>query len=86
VEILQANPGKKAALEELMSSAERELGAFIKSVTELFGSGQARLAAEEWIDELNSMSLPELGPQAWRAVTIASSVRLASRLNAARPR
>ena len=31
---------------KLMTVAERELGAFISAVTELFGSEQARLAAE----------------------------------------
>ena len=37
---------------DLMGIAERELGAFIRAVTELFGPEQARLAAEEWVDEL----------------------------------
>ena len=32
--------------------AEREIGAFISAVTELFGSEQARLATEDWLDEL----------------------------------
>ena len=36
----------------LMTMAERELGAFISAVTELFGTEQARLAAEDWLDEL----------------------------------
>src|SRR5580692_5319684 len=37
---------------KLMTMAERELGAFISAVTELFGSEQVRLAAEDWLDEL----------------------------------
>ena len=32
---------------DLMVIAERELGAFIRAVTELFGPEQARLAAED---------------------------------------
>ena len=37
---------------KLMTMAERELGAFISAVTELFGSEQVSLAAEDWLDEL----------------------------------
>ena len=40
---------------KLMTMAERELGAFISAVTELFSSEQARLAAEDWLDELASV-------------------------------
>src|SRR3981189_3024400 len=40
---------------KLMTMGERELGAFIRAVTELFGSEQARLAAEDWLDELASV-------------------------------
>jgi hypothetical protein len=35
-----------------MVIAEREIGAFIRGVTELFGPEQARLTAEDWVDEL----------------------------------
>jgi hypothetical protein len=70
-------------LANLMTMAERELGAFISAVTELFGSEQARLAAEEWLDELVSMeTLPELTSRDWRVITIAASARLANRVNA----
>ena len=67
----------------LMTLAERELGAFISAVTELFGSEQARLAAEDWLDELVSMeTLPGLTSRDWRLITIAASARLANRVNA----
>src|SRR5437867_723447 len=36
---------------DLMTMAQRELSAFIRAVTELFGSEQARLSAEDWLDE-----------------------------------
>ena len=36
---------------ELTAMAERELGAFIAAVTELFGSEQAKIAADDWIEE-----------------------------------
>ena len=68
---------------KLMTMAERELGAFISAVTELFSSEQARLAAEDWLDELVLMeALPGLTSRDWRLITIAASARLANRLNA----
>ena len=66
----------------LMTMAERELAAFISAVTELFGSEQARLAAEDWLDELVSMeTLPGLTSRDWRLITIAASARLANRVD-----
>jgi hypothetical protein len=67
---------------KLMTMAQRELGSFISAVTELFGSEQARLAAEDWLDELVLMeSLPGLTSRDWRLITIAASARLANRVN-----
>jgi hypothetical protein len=37
--------------------AERELSAFIVAVAELFGADQARLSAEDWLDELDLMDV-----------------------------
>jgi hypothetical protein len=71
------------AFARLMTMAEREIGAFISAVTEVFGSKQARLAAEDWLDELVLMeSLPGLTSRDWRLITIAASERLANRVNA----
>jgi hypothetical protein len=67
---------------DLMAIAERELGAFIRAVTELFGPEQARLAAEDWVDELELVdTLP--GPTGCDrgSVTIAASAQLARRPN-----
>jgi hypothetical protein len=64
--------------------AERELSAFIAAVAELFGADQARMSAEDWLDELGLMDVsPQSTPRDWRAITIAASVRLANRLNVA---
>ena len=64
--------------------AERELSAFIAAVTELFGAEQARLSAEDWLDESELMdSPPRSTSRDWLTVTIAASARLASRLNVA---
>jgi hypothetical protein len=65
-----------------MVIAERELGAFIRAVTELFGPEQARLAAEDWVDELELMdALPGPARRDWGSVTVAASAQLARRLN-----
>ena len=67
---------------DLMIIAERELGAFIRAVTELFGPEQAGLAADDWVNELELMdALPGPTERDWRSVTVAASVQLARRLN-----
>jgi hypothetical protein len=67
---------------DLIVMAERELGAFIRAVTELFGREQARLAAEYWVDELEVMdALPGPTRREWGSVSVAASVQLARRLN-----
>ena len=64
--------------------AERELSAFIAAVAELFGANQARISAEDWLDETELVDVsPRSTRRDWRAVTIAASVRLANRLNVA---
>ena len=64
--------------------AERELSAYIAAVAELFGAEQARVSAEDWLDELELMDAsPRSTRRDWRAITIAASVRLANRLNVA---
>jgi len=65
-----------------MIIAERELGAFIRAVTESFGPEQARLAAEDWVDELELMdALPGPTRRDWGLVTVGASAQLARRLN-----
>jgi hypothetical protein len=69
--------------EEQTQLAERELSSFIAAVTELYGPEQARVAAEDWLDESELMdSAPRSEARNWRAVTISASARLASRVNA----
>src|SRR4051794_26805948 len=70
--------------EDLMPSAERELGAFMRAVSGLFGAEYARRAADDWLDELERMdSLPETRRD-FGAITIAAAVRLATCVNAGR--
>ena len=67
--------------------AERELSAFIRAVTQLFGPEEAKLSAEDWLDESELMDSPTRSTSRnWRAVTIAASARLANRLAVARHR
>ncbi len=67
-----------------MHTAERELFAFIRAVTQLYGSEEAKLAAEDWLDESELMdSPPLLTNRNWRSVTIAASARLANQLTIA---
>ncbi len=68
----------------LLASAERELGAFMKAVTDSFGPKERRLAAEDWLQVLDSREeLPGTSADVWRSITIAAASRLATRLNAA---
>jgi hypothetical protein len=74
-----------SAYADQIHMAEGELSAFIGAVTQLFGPEQARLAAEDWLDEAELMdSPPRSTSRDWRAVTVAASARLANRIAAAR--
>ena len=67
---------------EFMTMAERELSAFFNAVTQLFGSEQAELSAEDWLQELIEIDdLPTSVPK-WRSITAKVSTRLASRVRA----
>ena len=71
--------------EDQIDMAERELSAFIRAVTELFGREQARLSTEDWLDQSELMDSPHTATRKeWRAVTIAASARLANRETLAR--
>ncbi len=62
--------------------AQLELSAFVGGVTELFGSEQAKISVRDWLDESELMDSPPLSTiRDWRAVTVAASARLASRVN-----
>lgn len=67
--------------EDQVHMAERELAAFMRAVTEIFGPGQARLSAEDWLDESELIDTPpRLTSRKWRTVTVAAAARLANRL------
>jgi hypothetical protein len=67
---------------DLMTMAERELSAFFNAVTELFGSEQAQLSAEDWLHELIKVDGLPISAREWRLITAKVSTRLPSGVNA----
>jgi hypothetical protein len=68
---------------ELMEMAEQQLAAFLRAVTESFGSKQAEFSAEDWFDELEAIHHLPLSEQEWRLLSIHAAGRIATRLNCA---
>lgn len=78
----QHEPSSNSTYKEQTHLAERELYSFIGAVTELYGPKEGMLSANDWLDESEAMdSPPRSQVRNWRAVTIAASARLASRVN-----
>ena len=67
---------------DLMTMAERELSAFFSAVTQLFGSEQAELSAEDWLHELIEIDGLPTSAREWRLITAKVSTRLPGRVNA----
>ena len=67
---------------ELMTMAERELSAFFSAVTQLFGSEQAELSAEDWLHQLIEIDGLPTSAREWRLITAKVSTRLPGRVNA----
>ena len=72
---------KQVPCADVAKIAEEEFGAFFGAVTELFGSEEARLSAEDWLRELECIPLDAASPREWRRITIDVSERLASRVS-----
>ena len=67
---------------DLMAMAERELVACFNAITQLFGSEQAELSAEDWLQELIEIDGLPASTREWRSITAKVSIRLASRVSA----
>jgi hypothetical protein len=67
---------------DLATMAERELSAFFRAVTELFGTEQAELSAEDWLHEFTTINSLPVSTRELRRITAKASTRLASRVNA----
>jgi hypothetical protein len=77
----EPDPFSDSIYQEQNQLAERELSSFIAAVNTSFGPEQAKLSAEEWLEESELMdSPPRSEDRNWRAVTIAASARLANRV------
>ena len=70
---------------DLIPMAERELSAFFNAVTQLFGSEQADLSAEDWLHELIKIDGLPTSAREWRLITAKVSTRLPSGVNASSP-
>ncbi len=78
----KASEASNARCTDLSALAERELSAFFRAVTELFGAEQARLSAEEWLREIAEIADLPGSSREFRAITTKVLVRLAKRLQA----
>ena len=67
---------------DLMTMAERELSAFFNAVTQLFGSEQAEVSAEDWLHELIETEGLPTSVREWRLITAKASTRLPNGVNA----
>jgi hypothetical protein len=70
---------------DLMTMAERELSVFFNTVTQLFGSEQADLSAEDWLHELIEIDSLPTSAREWRLITAKVSTRLPGGVNASSP-
>jgi hypothetical protein len=58
-----------AGYADLMTTAERELSAFFRAVTELLGSEQAELWAAHCLHKLNQINERPASIREWRSIT-----------------
>jgi hypothetical protein len=70
-----------ARVADLLRTAERELAAFYTAVVGRYGPEEARRAAYDWIEEMETMDWPLDGAiPNWRRVSIAAANCLAHRI------
>ena len=66
---------------DFATMAERELSAFFNAITQLFGSEQAKISAEDWLQELVEIDQLPASVREWRLITTKASTRLATRVS-----
>jgi hypothetical protein len=76
-------PTKSDGCIDLLVMAEQELRAYFHAVRELFGSQQAQLSAEDWLDELETVKPLPASARQLRVMTISVARRLTARLSEA---
>ena len=67
---------------DFMTMAERELSAYFTATSQLFGSEQAELSAEDWLQELIQIDGLPTSAREWRLITAKVSTRIVSGVNA----
>jgi hypothetical protein len=82
--LVRHNPSSNSNLgcADFITMAERELSAFFNAVTQLFGSEQAELSAEDWLQELIETDGLPTSAREWRLITAKASTRLPTGVNA----
>jgi hypothetical protein len=79
----QQTPVRRVA--EFMTTSESELAAFYEAVFRRYGLKEASRAAQDWIEELETMDWPtDWALPNWRHVTIIAANCLASRVRSPR--
>jgi len=76
------SPNADSVCADFVTMGERELAAFFNAITQLFGSEQAELSAEDWIKELTETEALPASAREWRLLTAKASTRIARRVNA----
>jgi hypothetical protein len=81
IPIVATRQASDALIADLLSTAEKELSAFYTAVRRRYGSKEARRAAYDWIEEMETMdwSLEGAVPN-WRHVSIVAAECLSSRV------
>ena len=79
--IVHAQQAPVERVAELITAAETELAAFYDAVFRRYGLKEARKAAQDWIEELETMDWPaDWALPNWRHVTIAAADWFALRI------
>ena len=78
--------GKKPPCAELARAAEREFTAFFSAAIEMLGVDNAKVAAEEWLEEFRAIQLPTVAPEhACRQVTVFAAACLGRKVSLQQP-
>ncbi len=79
--IVRAQQASVERVAELLTAAETELAAFYEAVFRRYGLKEAKKAAQDWIEELETMDWPaDWALPYWRYVTFAAADCLAFRI------
>jgi hypothetical protein len=81
-DLCEPRPNANCGCAEHLTLAERELSAFFRTVSELFGAEQAELSAEDWLSELRTTARVPASTREWRSLTARVLTRLAERVKA----